>query len=97
MGNFIVVREIYFNGVKVSRQREEKKRLNNGERDQLTRSLCQKEMAKSMDGKMTLYNKLEIELKETYNIEVSERTIMRALKEFSFVKFLKKLFPKDKK
>ena len=76
---FVVITEIFVDGIKVSRRREEKDKINKTERNQLIKTydnIYRNEKMKAMD----IYSKISITLKEIYNIILSERSIMRVLK-----------------
>jgi hypothetical protein len=77
--NFIVITEIYFKDEKISRSRVSKSELDSSERDQLIRTLFyvyQNQKIHAMD----IYSKISLDLKEKFQIILSERSIMRAVK-----------------
>jgi len=81
MGNFLVVTEIYFQGIKVSRCKCEKDDLLKHERNQVIRTIFLDEQSKGELRRLDIYAKIEVILKEKYDIQFSDRSIMRAVTE----------------
>lgn len=76
---FVVITEIFCGVEKISRRREVKEKLNNMERNQVIKtlySLYKNERLRQMD----VYAKIYTTLKEKYDIDLSERTIIRVVK-----------------
>jgi len=81
MGNFTVITEIYFQGVKISRCKCEKNDLLKHERNQVIRTIFLDEQGKGELRRLDIYSKIEAILQEKYNIQFSDRSIMRAVTE----------------
>ena len=74
---FFVVTEIYFNNQKVSISREYKKELSKHERNKIVKTMFHQERAKGKYRLMDIYTKIEVQLKEVYNIFLCDRSVMR--------------------
>ena len=77
MNNWVVVTEIFFNGIKVSRCNRDKNELDNVERNQLVQTLFLQLHAKGDMRRGEIYTKIETLLKENFNIIFSDRSVMR--------------------
>ena len=81
MKNFVVVTEIYFQGIKVSRSKCEKNDLFPSERNQLIKTLFLQEQAKGELRRLDIYTKIEAILRDRFNINFSERSVLRIITE----------------
>jgi hypothetical protein len=78
MNEFVVITEIFYKNEKISRRRLEKSELSKEERNQLIQTLFYHKYGKM--NVMDIYSFICINLKEQYHIQVSERSVMRAIK-----------------
>ena len=78
---FVVITEIYYNGIKVSRHRCEKKTLYDVERNQLIRTLFLQKQASGNYLRKEIYKQLEADLIDDFQIDLSKRSIMRIITE----------------
>ena len=78
MKDFIVITEIYYKTIQISKTRRAKEKLSKQERDYLIQSMYSNLFGKM--GLVEIYTEISVKIKEIYNIKVSERTIQRSLK-----------------
>lgn len=78
MKDFVVITEIYYKNIQISKTRRPKERLSKQERDYLIQSMYSNLFGKM--GLVEIYTEISVKINEIYNIKVSERTIQRSLK-----------------
>jgi hypothetical protein len=74
---WVIITEIYYEDKKISRERLQKSEINSRHRNQIIRTVFN-----SVFGKMKMmdvYSYISLFLMEKYNIQISERSIMRII------------------